>query len=284
MAKKTQPELARQFLKLHHGPKILVLPNAWDVASARIFEDAGFPAIATTSAGVAFSLGYPDGQKLPREDMLAAVRRIAEAVDLPVTADVEAGFGSTPEAVADTARAVIAAGAVGMNLEDGVEGRPDFLADVNLQTEIIRAVLEAGARAGVPFVLNARTDIFLYGIGPEETRLSRAIERLNVYYAAGAPVLFAPGVKDAETIGQLARGVAGPLNILATAGTPPVAELQQLGVARVSIGSGPMRATLGFLDRMARQLRAEGVFTMMTEGAMPFADANRLVQPKRTQS
>jgi 2-methylisocitrate lyase-like PEP mutase family enzyme len=282
--KQSQAVLARQFLELHRGSKILVLPNAWDVASARIFEDAGFPAIGTTSAGVAFSLGYPDGQKIPREEMLAVVRRIAEAVEVPVTADVEAGFGSTPEEVADTARAVISAGAVGMNLEDGVEGKPDFLADVNLQKETIRAVLEAGASAGVPFVLNARTDIFLYGIGPAETRLARAIERLNAYHAAEAPALFAPGVKDKETIAALARGLAGPLNILATVGTPPVGELQQLGVARVSVGSGPMRATLGYLGRMARQLREEGVFSLMTDGALPYADANRLFQPKGGRS
>lgn len=278
--KKTQAELGRLLLELHRGPKILVLPNAWDVASARIFEEAGFPAIGTTSAGAAFSLGYPDGQKIPREEMLAVVRRIAAAVDVPVTADVEAGFGSTPEEVADTAREAIAAGAVGMNLEDGAEDKPEFLVNVNRQKEIIRAVLEAAAGAHVPFVLNARTDIFLYGIGPAESRLPRAIERLNAYREAGAQSLFAPGVKDAETIAQLARGVAGPLNILATAGTPPVAELQKLGVARVSVGSGPMRATLGFLGRLARELRDEGVFKLMTEGALPYADANRLVGPK----
>jgi 2-methylisocitrate lyase-like PEP mutase family enzyme len=281
MAKKSQADLARQFLELHLGPRILVLPNAWDVSSARIFEDAGFPAIGTTSAGIAFSLGYADGQKISRDEMLGVVRRIAEAVDVPVTADVEAGFGSTPEEVADTARAVIAAGAVGMNLEDGVEGKPDFLANVNLQKEIILAVLGAAAAARVPFVLNARTDILLYGIGPAETRLARTIERLNAYRAGGAQSLFAPGVKDKETIAQLTRGVAGPLNILATVGTPPVAELEQIGVARVSVGSGPMRAALGFLGRLSRQLREEGLFTLMTEGALPYPDANRLVQPKR---
>jgi 2-methylisocitrate lyase-like PEP mutase family enzyme len=280
MTKKTQSELARQFLELHSGPKILVLPNAWDVASARIFEEVGFRAIGTSSAGVAFSQGYPDGQKIRREEMLGVVRRIAEAVNVPVTADVEAGFGNTPEGVADTAREVIASGAVGMNLEDGDESRPNFLVDANRQKEIIQAVLEAGNSAGFPFVLNARTDILHYGIGPAETRLARAIERLNSYHAAGAPSLFAPGVKDKETIAQLARGLTGPLNILATVGTPPVAELQQLGVARVSVGSGPMRATLGFLSRMARQLREEGAFTLMTDGAIPYADMNRLFRPK----
>lgn len=279
--KTLQAELGRKFLALHQGPKILVLPNAWDAASARIFEEAGFSAIGTSSAGVAFSFGYPDGQKISRDEVLGVVRRMAGAVEVPVTADVEAGFGSTPEEVADTARAVIAAGAVGMNLEDGIEEEPEYIADLSRQKEIIRAILEAAASAGVPFVLNARTDIFLNGIGPVETRLPRAIDRLNAYREAGAQSLFAPGVKDKETIGQLARGVGGPLNILATVGTPPVAELQQLGVARVSVGSGPMRATLAFLSRLARELREEGVFTMMTEGTIPYADVNRMFRPRR---
>jgi 2-methylisocitrate lyase-like PEP mutase family enzyme len=284
MSKPTQADLARRFLDLHHGQKILVLPNAWDVPSARIFEQAGFPALGTTSAGIAFALGYSDGQCIPRGEMLAVVRRIAGAVDVPVTADVEAGYGSTPEEVADTAREVLAAGAVGMNLEDGVEKKPSYLADVNLQKEIIRAVLEVSAGARVTFVLNARTDIFLYGMGPVDTRLARAIERLNAYRAAGAQALFAPGVKDKDTIAQLTRGVRGPLNILATVGTPPIAELERLGVARVSLGSGPMRATLGLLARMARQLREEGTFTLMTTDALPYADANQLARPKRDGS
>lgn len=280
MAKNTQAEMARRFLDMHHGPTILVLPNAWDVSSARIFEDAGFPAIGTSSAGVAFSYGYPDGEKIPRDEMLAVVKRIAEAVEVPVTADMAAGFGNTPEEIAETARAVIAAGAVGMNMEDVVEGKPGVLSDLNRQKEIIGAVLEAAAGAGIPIVLNARTDIFLESIGPAETRLARTIDRLNAYRAAGARSLFAPGVKDKETIVQLARGVTGPLNILATVGTPPIAELQQLGVARVSVGSGPARATFGLLGRMARQLREEGSFRLMTEGAIPYADANLLFSKK----
>jgi 2-methylisocitrate lyase-like PEP mutase family enzyme len=276
MARTTQAELARQFLALHDGRKTLVLPNAWDVASARIFEEAGFPAVGTSSAGVAFALGYPDGQKISRGEMLAVVHRIAEAVRIPVTADVEAGYGAKPEDVASTVREVVSAGAVGMNLEDTIDDRPDLLADVSLQKEKIRAVVEASVRAGVPLVLNARTDIFLAGIGPPETRLARTIERLNAYRDAGAQSLFAPGVKDEETIAQLVSGVCGPLNVLATAGTPPVAELEKLGVARVSVGSGPMRATLGLIARIARQIREEGSFSLMTDGAMTYADANRL--------
>jgi 2-methylisocitrate lyase-like PEP mutase family enzyme len=279
MTKLNQAELGRKFLELHDRSKLLLLPNAWDVASARIFEEGGFPAIGSSSAGVAFSLGYPDGQKISREEMLGVVRRIAAAVEVPVTADVEAGYGTSPEEVADTARAVIAAGAVGMNLEDGIEEKPEYLADLPRQKEIIRAVVETAESARVPFVLNARTDIFLNAIGPAETRLARAIDRLNAYHEAGAQSLFAPGVKDAKTISQLAREVAGPLNILATLGTPPVAVLQELGVARVSLGSGPMRSTLGFLARMAEGLRENGDFSIMTDGAIPYADANRLFRP-----
>jgi 2-methylisocitrate lyase-like PEP mutase family enzyme len=276
MAKPKQSELARQFLALHDEHRTLLLPNAWDVASARLFEDAGFPAVGTSSAAVAFALGYPDGQKISCGEMLAVVHRIAEAVHIPVTADVEAGYGAKPEDVAETAREVIAAGAVGMNLEDAIPDKPDVLADLSLQKEKIRAVNEISVRAGIAFVLNARTDVFLAEIGPAETRLARAIERLNAYREAGAQSLFVPGVKDKETIAQLVSGVCGPVNILATAGTPPLAELEKLGVARVSVGSGPMRATLGLTARIARQLHDEGTFSLMTDGAMTYADANRL--------
>jgi 2-methylisocitrate lyase-like PEP mutase family enzyme len=276
MVTKSQSELARQFLVLHDGRKILVLPNAWDVASARIFEEAGFPAIATSSAGIAFALGYPDGQKMSRGEMLAVVRRIAGAVCIPVTADMEAGYGDKPEDAALTAQGVLASGAVGMNLEDAIHERADPLVDIGLQKEKILAVVETCARMGVSFVLNARTDVFLAGIGPAETRLARGIERLNAYRDAGAQCLFVPGVKDKETIAQLVSGVRGPLNILAVAGTPPVPELEKLGVARVTVGSGPMRATLGLTARIARQLREEGSYSLMTDGATSYADANRL--------
>jgi 2-methylisocitrate lyase-like PEP mutase family enzyme len=279
-------ELGRRFLDLHRGDKTLLLPNAWDVPSARIFEEAGFAAIGTTSAGIANSLGYSDGQKISAAEMLEVIRRIAKAVRIPVTADMESGYASTPGELAETTRQVLAAGAVGMNLEDtssetsgerAAGEASSGLVDLNLQNDKIRAVLEAANRAGVPFVLNARTDIFLHAVGAPETRLARAIERLNAYRKAGAQCLFAPGVTDSETIARLVRGVGGPLNILATASTPPLPELAKLGVARVSLGSGPMRATLGLLIRIARELREQGSFSLMTEGAMPYADANRLV-------
>jgi 2-methylisocitrate lyase-like PEP mutase family enzyme len=260
----SRTEKVNQFRKLHQGPRILVLPNASDVASARIFEDTGFPAVGTSSAGVAYSLGYPDGQRISRDEMLAVVKRIAGALKIPVTADVEAGYGD-PVA---TAEAVVEAGAVGMNLED-VTG--ETLMDLNTQIDIIEKI-----RAKTDLVINARTDIYLLGIGDPATRFDRTVERLNAYRKAGADCLFAPGVRDAETIGKLARAVNGPLNILATVGAPPVAELEKLFVRRVSVGSGPMRAAMGLMQRLAKELKDKGTYSVMFDGAIPYADTNRL--------
>jgi 2-methylisocitrate lyase-like PEP mutase family enzyme len=245
----------------------LVLPNAWDAASARIFERAGFAAIATTSAGVAFSLGYPDGEKISQDEMMGVVARIAQRVAVPVTADVEAGYGDP----ADTARKVWAAGAVGMNLED-ITG--DRLHNIEEQVTAIRAI-----RAVTPeMVINARTDIFLNAIGEESTRFDRTVERLNAYLEAGADCTFAPGVRDRETIGRLTKAVRGPANILATVGAPSIADMRALGVARVSVGSGPMRATLGLVDRIAKELHDHGTYTAMLVGAIPYADVNALLE------
>ncbi|HEV2615099.1 MAG TPA: isocitrate lyase/phosphoenolpyruvate mutase family protein, partial [Candidatus Acidoferrales bacterium] len=215
-----QAEKAARLLALHHGSHILVLPNVWDVASARIFEDAGFPAIATTSSGIANSLGYPDGQVITRDEMLEVVARIVRAVSVPVTADMEAGYGNSPEDMAATARGVVEAGAVGLNLEDAIGEGSGELFEVKIQQEKIRAMIQIAKKMGVELVLNARTDIYLEEIGEPSTRAARTIERLNAYREAGAASLFAPGVKDAATIEQLTRGVLGPLNILGVAGAP----------------------------------------------------------------
>ena len=260
-------EKVAEFRKLHRGPGILVLPNAWDVASARIFEEAGFAAVATTSAGVANSLGYPDGERISREEMIAVVRQIASALKVPVTADMEAGYGDAPA----TARAVIDAGAVGMNLEDSIRGDIRLLVDLEKQCRIVEKT-----RSEVDIVINARCDIYLGSVGDPDTAFERMVERLNAYHQAGADSLFAPGIRDAETIGKLARAVKGPLNILAVAGTPPIAELERLGVRRVTVGSGPMRASMGLTQRIAQELREHGTYSSMTEGMMNYVDANRL--------
>ena len=267
---------ANAFRALHHGGKVLVLPNVWDVASARIIEDAGFPAIATTSAGIAFSLGYPDGQKISRLEMLARVARIVRAVKLPVTADAESGYGNRPEDAAQTAREVIEAGAVGMNFEDGTEDPQHPLIDLSLQLEKIHAIREAALKSGVLMVLNARTDVYLSQVGAPETRYDHALQRLRAYRDAGADCVFAPGVQDAETIARLVKDIQCPLNILAGPGSLPLSELEKLGVARVSLGSAPMRATLGLMRRMADELKVSGTYHAL-EGAPAHGDVNKMM-------
>jgi 2-methylisocitrate lyase-like PEP mutase family enzyme len=272
----SQADKAALFRRLHQGPGILVLPNVWDVASARIVEQAGFPAIATSSAGVAFALGYPDGERISRDEMTSVVARIVAHVGVPVTADMEAGYGRGPEDAAATVRAVIAAGAVGMNFEDSPgEGGEPLLPEA-LQVERVGAAREAANATGVPFVLNARTDVFLEQVGEPAGRLAHAVRRLNAYRSAGADCLFAPGVSDPATIAMLLKEVHGPLNVLAVAASPPIWELERLGVARVSLGSGPMRAGLTVLRRLAEELRAAGTYGVLA-GAIPHAELNRLL-------
>jgi len=259
---------------------VLLLPNVWDVASARIVEESGFPAIASTSAGIAFSLGYPDGEKIPKEEMFAAVARIVRAVEVPVTADVEAGYGNRPEDAAETARAVISAGAVSMNLEDatGESGHP--LVELTLQLEKIRAVTQEASRRGVPIVLNARTDVYLLQVGDPAKRYDEALRRLSAFRDAGADCLFVPGLRDAATIGRLVADLHSPVNILAGPGSLPVPELVKLGVARVSLGSGPMRASLGLLRRLAGEVKSAGIYSAM-EGAPSHSEINVLMNSKR---
>ena len=278
----TQAAKAEQFRKLHHGPKLLLLPNAWDVASARILEEAGHAAIATTSAGIAYSLGYADGQNISRDEMLSTVRRIARAVRVPVTADLEAGYGTTPKAMTETVTAAIEAGAIGMNLEDLSGNDKQPLVDLPLQIEKIQAIRETAAALGVPFVLNARTDIYLAAIGPEATRFDRTVERLRAYRKAGADCVFAPGLTDLDTIAKLVKAVDAPLNILTVAAGPPIAELERAGVARVSTGSGIMRAAMGLTQRIAKEMIAERSCQSMFAGATPFLDLKRMMTRERS--
>jgi 2-methylisocitrate lyase-like PEP mutase family enzyme len=277
MDMRKQTEKAEKFRNLHHGPRMLLLPNAWDVASARILEECGHPAIATSSAAVAYSLGYADGQRISRGEMLEVAGRIARATNIPVTADLEAGYGTTPKDMADTVKAAIAAGIIGMNLEDVTGDDESSLVDLPLQLEKIRAIREAASSAGVPFVLNARTDIYLMPIGPEATRFERTVERLRAYREAGADCLFAPGVYDLETIKKLVKAVEAPLNILANPACPGIPEMEKAGVARVSAGSGIMRAAMGLVQRIGKEMLEARSCEMMFVGATPFIDLKRMM-------
>lgn len=277
MDRTTQTRKAALLNKLHRGPKILVLANAWDAISARIVEEIGFPAVATTSAGVAATLGYPDGQRVSRDEMLQVVARVARAVQVPVTADMEAGYGTAPEEMAETALALIEAGAVGLNLEDMTGDDESSQVELGLQMEKIRAIREASASAGVPLVINARTDVYLMPIGPAETRFERTVERLRAYAQAGADCVFAPAVKDAETIAKLVQAVEAPLNILLLPGAPNLNELERLGVARASIGSGLMRATLGTTRKLATAMFERHDDPALFADAVPYVEVNRLL-------
>lgn len=269
---------AKLFQQLHAGPRILVIANAWDAASARVFEDAGIKAVGTGSAGIAFCHGYPDGEIIPRDVMLAAIGEIVATVDVPVTADIVTGFGDTIEAVVDTVRSVIALGAVGINIEDGSDEGGGRLFDAMLQTEKIRAVCDAVRDSGVPIVVNARTDSYWLKLGDEPQRMRESIARANRYREAGADCLFVPSAVEAATIKTLVAEIAGPLNILTVPGCLPIAELEQLGVRRVSEGSGPMRAAMMLTRRIAQELLGAGTYTRFHQEAVPYPEANRLFE------
>jgi len=260
--------------RLHVEGPMLVLPNAWDAGSARIFVEAGFAALATTSAGIAFSLGYPDGERISRDEMLAAVARITRRISVPITADMEAGYGQTPDAVAETARRVIDAGAIGMNLEDRMEEKP--LIEFSLAVERVRAARRAADSTGVRLVLNARTDAFEAPELPRDKRLGEAVRRGNAFREAGADSVFVPFVGDRGTIEQLVQQIHAPVNILGTPNAPTLKELAALGVRRVTFGSAPMRATLGLVRRMAREWKEKGTYGTLEAYGIPFAELQKV--------
>jgi 2-methylisocitrate lyase-like PEP mutase family enzyme len=234
---------------LHAAPELLVLVNAWDAASARTIAAAdGCRALATASWAIAAAHGVPDGE-LDRDAMLAAVARIAGAVELPVSADLEDGYGATAAEVGDTIARAIEAGAVGCNLEDGTRPAAEHAARVG-------AARAAGERAGVPIVINARTDVFLNGTGGVEDALARG----RAYREAGADCIFVPGVIDAGTIETLVKEMGTCVSLLVTPVSPPLDELERMGVARVSVGPGAMGAALAALREAASTLLARGPY------------------------
>ena len=252
------------------------MPNPWDVGSARLLESLGFRALATTSAGLAWSLGAADGDRIDRDTALAAVARIAAVVDLPLSADVESGFGADAAGVADTVRGVLDAGAVGINLEDSTWDRSPGAAPLRPVAEAAERVAAARAAAderGVPLYLNARTDVYLQLREEPAAMLEQALERAAAYVAAGASGVFVPGVTDLETVAALTKGIDAPVNILAGPGAPTVAELASTGVARVSLGSDVAVAAYTLMDRATRELLAAGTYGAV-EGGLSYRELN----------
>ena len=275
MISDSQREAARRFRQQHLAPPLLVLPNAWDAASARVLEQAGFSAIGTTSSGVAAALGYPDGQHIGRELLIESLARITRVVSCPVTADIEAGYGESVEEVLQTVRAVIDAGAVGINIEDS---RDQALVELPFQVELLKAIRQCADSLNFPLVINARADVYLVpGIEPA-ARFSEVVKRAQAYREAGADCLFLLNVGDATLIAELVQALSIPLSLAVGPSTPPVVELERLGVARVSLAGGLMRAALGHLQRVARELHDSGTYASLHDGSLSSAEFRGLFQ------
>ena len=262
---------ASDFLALHRGDGF-VLPNVWDPGTARILEQVGFPALATTSAGVAFALGRPDGS-LDRATMLEHVARIAASVSVPVTADLESGYGATPEDVAETISLAAELGVVGANLEDQVDHELFEVDEAAARIEAARDAAPAGT-----FVINARTDVY-FGMGAGDP-FAETIERATRYVDAGADCIFVPGVDEADTIRRLAAEIPAPINIVAglTANRLDAPTLFSLGVRRVSLGGSIARAALSLVERAGRELLESGTLGFL-DGAISYADLQRRFKP-----
>jgi 2-methylisocitrate lyase-like PEP mutase family enzyme len=264
---------------LHRPGELLLVPNAYDAASARVLAHAGFPTIATTSSGVAWSLGVADGQQLAFEDVVATVRRIAAAVDVPVSVDLEGGYVEASGGIDRTVRALVDAGAAGINLDDGAYG--DEIGGViepGVMTERLRAARAAARAAGTPLFLIARTELLWRRIGDEGTRTAAAAQRIADYLEAGADWAFVPGAVDAATIGELARAADGRLNVMLAPGIPSLDELRALGVSRATVGTSLIRAGLAAIEEAASDLRA-GRYDALERA--PSAGALALVASRR---
>ena len=272
----SQREKAEQFLGFHHGEDILVLLNSWDVGSSKLVEACGYKAVATTSMGVAASLGYPDSQTIQLAEMLDVITGIVNAVEVPVSVDIEAGYGDDLEEIIDSVGQIIATGIVGINIEDSVDMNP-VLVDEREFCGTISTIRTLSDSMGFHLVINARTDSFYVSAGSAQEKLAESIRRGNKYREAGADCIFVQPVWDRETIATLVKEIDAPINILAnpTIGTglpPSIAELQDLGVARVSLGSSLMKATLALIKKVADELSEKGTYSILSDALAPIPD------------
>jgi 2-methylisocitrate lyase-like PEP mutase family enzyme len=272
-----QKEKAEMFLKFHQDKEILVLLNTWDTGSSKLVEACGYKAIATTSMGIAASKGYPDNQVIQLSEMIQAISGIVNGVQVPVTVDIEAGYGKNIKEILDSVKKLIATGIVGINIEDSVDLNPVLIDGMEF-CERISAIRALSDSLGFHLVINARTDSFYTSSGSVREKLSESIKRGNKYREAGADCIFVQPVWERETISTLVREINAPINILANpgigAGLPPsVRELQDLGVARLSLGSGLMKATLALIKKIADELSEKGTYNILSDSLTPLTDA-----------
>ena len=279
MNREFQIDLGRRFLRLHEDGTFL-MPNAWDAGSALLFESAGFEAIGTTSAGIAYCLGKADATgALTLGEALDETARIAAAVSVPVNVDAENGYGDSPEAVAECIRRCVDAGAVGAGIEDYTWDPARPLYDRALAVERIRAAREAVDASGVPFVLTARAECYLYGV-PDA--FAESVARSNLYREAGADLLYTPGVRDRDEVAALVREIDGPMNFVVGKGMADytLEELGEIGIRRVSFGGSLLRAGFAFAERAVAEMKDRGRFTWAADQLGP-ADFNRLFANRR---
>ena len=273
--KEHQMQKAELLRALHHAEAPLVLPNIWDAGSAVLAADAGFPAMATASASVAWTLGRPDGEKIDRGEMLEAVARIAARVDLPLTADMESGYGGTPADVAETVAKTLEAGAVGINLEDGISYATGTVFDMSDAIERITAARAAAKAAGIHLVINARTDVYFGEQRSDTEKFKEAVARANAYLSAGADCAFVIAVRDTSVIAELVREIHGPLNIIAGSPALDINTLTHLGVKRISMAGGLARNALGGFKAALEEIRDNGTTEFLREG-LDHLELNRL--------
>ena len=274
---------ANIFRRLHQGSSPLVLLNVWDAASAAVFARAGAPALGTTSAGVAWSAGYADGEHMPFADLVRVVVSICRVVTIPVSVDIERGFGASAAEVARNVGALVDSGAIGVNIEDGIDAAKNALRPAQDLAERVAAIRELASARGVPLFINARTDAYFLPAPEAERRFEEAAARLESYARAGADGAFAPGLTDTNEIARLAARIGVPLNVYAGyAGVPSIGALAAAGARRISVGCGPLQGLLGQAQVMARELLTEASYDSMLRGALPVASLNELFRDQLT--
>lgn len=278
MVSSIQKEKAETFLKYHQDKEILALLNSWDIGSSKIIEACGYKAIATTSMGIAASLGYPDCQVIQLSEMIEAITRIVNGVQVPVTVDIEAGYGNNLNEIIDSVKKIISTGIVGINIEDSIDLNPILIDEMEF-CERISAIRALSDSLGFHLVINARTDSFYTSPGSPREKLSESIKRGNKYREAGADCIFVQPVWEKEVISTLVKEINAPINILANPGIgtgqlpPPVFELQDLGVARLSLGSSLMKATLALTKKVADELSEKGTYHILLDALSPLSNA-----------
>lgn len=278
MVSSVQKEKAELFLKYHHDKEILVLLNSWDIGSSKLIEASGYKAIATTSMGIAASLGYPDCQVIQLPEMIEAITGIVNGVQVPVTVDIEAGYGNNLHEIIDAVKKIIATGIVGINIEDSIDLNPILIDEMEF-CERISAIRALSDSLGFHLVINVRTDSFYTSSASPREKLSESIKRGNKYREAGADCIFVQPVWDKETISILVKEINAPINILANPGIgggglpPSVLELQNLGVSRLSMGSSLMKATLALIKKIAGELAEKGTYNILSDTLTPLSDA-----------